>query len=92
MRIKKTIYIMLVMLLWLLLAEIAHWLIEIHFVNVLLSDGLVPRRYVFLGTHCFLPPYLQFSLLIVGLIVGYFTGQAWWRIVYVERRHWRMKK
>jgi hypothetical protein len=85
---KKTIYILLVMFLGFLLAEIAHWFIEIWLVNRLISNGLAPQPYIFLGTVCYLPPYLQFGLLLFGLVGGYFLGQAWWRIVYVENRHW----
>jgi hypothetical protein len=92
MQTKKTIYILLTMFLGLLLAEIVHWLLEIWLVNAMLSHGQTPVQYVFLGTHCFLPPYLQFGLLALGFFGGYFLGQAWWRIVYVEHRHWRMRK
>jgi len=28
----------------------------------------------------------------MGIVGGYFLGQIWWRIVYVEKRHWRFKK
>ncbi len=92
MQIKKTIYILLTMLLGLLLAEIGHWLIEIWWVKQLILSGFIPREYVFLSTHCFLPPYLQLGLLALGLIGGYFLGQTWWRIVYVEHRHWKRRK
>lgn len=92
MQIKKTIYILLTMFLGLLLAEIGHWLIEIWWVNQLLAAGLAPKEYVFLGMHCFLPPYLQLGLLALGLIGGYFLGQTWWRIVYIEHRHWKRRK
>ena len=89
MQLKKTIYILLTIFLGLLLAQIVHWLIEIWWVNHLLSAGLAPKLYIFLGTRCFLPPSLQFGLLILGLIGGYFLGQTWWRIVYIEHRHWK---
>ena len=89
---KKIIYILLVMFLGFLLAEIAHWLIEIWLVNELLGEGMTPESYSCLSTHCYLPPYLQFGLIAYGLIGGYFLGQSWWRIVYVEKRHWRNRK
>ena len=92
MQIKKTIYILLTMLLGLLLAEIGHWLIEIWWVKQLILSGSIPREYVFLDTHCFLSPYLQLGLLALGLIGGYFLGQTWWRIVYIEHRHWKRRK
>ncbi len=92
MQIRKTVYILLVMFLGLLLAEIIHWLIEIWLVNAMLDHGVVPVQYISFGAHCFLPPCLQFGLLFFGLFGGYRLGQAWWRIVYVEHRHWRGRK
>jgi hypothetical protein len=89
MRIKKTIYILLTMFLGFLLAEIAHGLFETWLIGRLLSAGLSPQPYVFLGTHCYLPPYLQLGLLASGLVGGYFLGQTWWRIIYIEHRRWR---
>jgi len=74
MKTKKTIYILLVMFLGLLLAQIILWSIEIWLLNRLLNADL--------------PAYLQVGLLTLGLVGGYFLGQTWWRIVYVEHRHW----
>jgi hypothetical protein len=77
------------MFLGLLLAEIIHWSLEAWFINTIIASGGVPQEYVFLASHCFLPPYFQISLIAFGLVGGYFLGQAWWRIVYIEHRHWR---
>jgi hypothetical protein len=89
MKIKKTIYILLTMFLGLLLAEIVHGLLETRLINGMLAAGSNPKMYVFLGAHCYLPSYLQFGLLALGLVGGYFLGQTWWRLVYVEHRHWK---
>lgn len=89
MRNKKTIYIILTIFLCLMLAQMAHWLIEIWLIKELLSSGQIPAAYDDFGAHCFLPSYLQMILPVFGIIAGYFLGQAWWRIVYVEHRHWR---
>jgi len=88
---KKTIYIILTMFLGLLLAEIAHWALEAWFINSVIASGGIPQENIFLGIHCYLPIIVQLSLLIFGLIGGYFLGQTWWRIVYVEHRHWRQR-
>lgn len=31
-------------------------------------------------------------LILAGIISGFFLGFRWWRIVYVEHRHWRWKR
>lgn len=92
MQIKKTIYILLTMFLGFLLAMIAHGLMEMWFLNLLFSKNIVPKEYIFLGVHCFLPPYLQFGLPAFGVIGGYFTGRTWWRIIYIEHRRWKKWK
>ena len=74
MQTKKTIYIILTMFLGLLLAQIAFWLIEIWVLNKFMVSAL--------------PLYLQLIFSSLGIIAGYFLGQAWWRIVYIENRHW----
>ena len=40
-----------------------------------------------------IPLWVQYVVLVAGTVGGYFLGQHWWRVVYVERRHWyfRMK-
>jgi len=92
MQSKKTIYILLAMLLGLLLAGLAHASIELWFVNMMLARGFELQTHDFLGMRLYMPPLQQFGLLPVGVIGGYFLGQTWWQIVYIEHRHWRMHK
>lgn len=86
---KKTIYILLTILLMLLLSIILHWLIEYFYINYLISNDLIgniPNR------SCLLPRWLQCGLPIAAVIGGFFLGRHWWRIVYIEKRHWRFRK
>ncbi|GBE17203.1 hypothetical protein BMS3Abin15_01040 [bacterium BMS3Abin15] len=92
MNIKKTVYITAAVFMGLLLAVIAHGFIEIFLIKKLLGAGLVPQSNILLSSCCYLPTLLQLVLLGSGLIGGYFLGQSWWRIVYVEKRHWRVNK
>jgi len=85
MNIKKTIYIIATMFLGLLLSFLAHAAIEIWYINNLLSRGITPKASS-LTHNCFLPWSLQIILLLVGLVGGYFLGQTWWRLVYIEHR------
>jgi len=85
MNIKKTIYIISTMFLGLLLSFLAHAAIEIWYINRLLGLGVAPRASS-LTHNCYLPSSLQIILLLAGLVGGYFMGQTWWRIIYVEHR------
>jgi len=37
--------------------------------------------------------WVQYVFLIAGTVGGYFLGKHWWKVVYIQRRHWyfRMK-
>jgi hypothetical protein len=35
---------------------------------------------------CALHPVLQYGLLVIGAVGGFFIGRLWWRIVYVEQK------
>ena len=89
---KKIVYVILTMFLGLLLSAIAHAFIEMAYIKEALRSGVIIQTNSLLGSHCYLPAYLEFILYLVGIIGGYFLGQTWWRIVYIEKRHWRRKK
>jgi len=90
---KKTIYITLSIIFWVLIALIAHSLIEIYFLKQLLASGsFVEWTYFNNRAVCALPLVLQIGLLAGGVIIGYIIGSIWWRLVYVEKKHWRFYK
>ena len=89
MRIKKTIYILMAMLLTILLVMIAHALIETWFIFKLLSEGTLPLTNLLFIRDCYLPVSLQITLLLAGVISGYFLGHYWWRVVYEGKRPWK---
>ncbi|MCX6796452.1 MAG: hypothetical protein NTW06_03050 [Candidatus Falkowbacteria bacterium] len=89
---KKKIYILLTIVLTLELSIMLHGLIEIWYINYALAKGIILDNTLFLGKfYCVLPWWLQYGLLIMAVIGGYYLGQCWWRIVYIEKRHWRFK-
>jgi len=81
MKIKKTVYIILTIILGLILSFLAHAIIEIFYINYFLGKGISPKPST-LTSKCFLPSFLQIFLLIAGLFGGYFLGQKWWKKVY----------
>jgi hypothetical protein len=92
---KRSFYIFMTVILGLLLSFILHALIEMLYINHLISIGKLPQGSYPLGLYwCALPDWTYYSLLVLGIVGGYFLGVNWWRIVYIEKRHWknRIKK
>lgn len=90
MPVKKTIYILLTIFLGVILSFLAHALIEINYIKYLLARGLAPANQMVFGQgYCALPIWLQIGLPLIALIGGYFLGQWWWRVVYIEHKRWR---
>jgi hypothetical protein len=88
-KIKRRIYIFFSIILGILLGGIANALVEKAYINNMLAKGMVP---VSTWNHnCFLPLVMSVALLSVGAVLGYVLGVRWWQLVYVEKRHWRMK-
>lgn len=93
MKANKNVYILLTMFLGLLISFLAHAIIEIKLIIRCLHAGTVPFNYSSLGHgYCFLPVSLQVALILGGVVGGYFLGEWWWRVVYVEHKHWSKRK
>lgn len=84
---KKLVYLIASTILGLLLSLIAHALIEMNYINLVLSQGRLVKFY----GGCALPPTLQVSLWIIGGVSGFLLGRFWWRKVYIERVWWNKK-
>ncbi|MFA6306484.1 MAG: hypothetical protein WCV70_02230 [Patescibacteria group bacterium] len=78
---KKAIYLFAATILGVLLSFIAHAVIEINYLNSVLSQGRTVRFY----GNCALPPALSILLLILGAVGGFLLGRVWWRLVYIDR-------
>ena len=85
MRVKKIIYIILSSLLGIMFSYILHAAIEITYINN--TNVIIWYQHLGIGS-CALPPYIQYGLLMIGAIGGITLGFYWWRIVYIEKRHW----
>jgi len=89
---KKSIYLFLTIILVFLLMLILHSFLELWFINGYFAmNGKYPETAVYLQLSSYLPPAIPLFLLAVTVFGGYFLGQTWWRIVYVEKRHWRFR-
>ena len=62
-------------------------------IYILLTIFLCLMLLFILNAVVAIPTWLQYVVLVAGTVGGYVLGQHWWRVVYVQRRHWyfRMK-
>lgn len=90
---KKIVYFLFTILLGKLLGLIAFGLLSMKFIKMLLRRGLpVEYDHIYWFIYSPLPAYLFYVLVITGAISGFFLGLRWWRMVYVEHRHWSYRK
>lgn len=74
----------------LLLSFILHALLEILYINDAIKREVVVSGNNFFGFGwCALPFWAWFTFPALGIFGGYFLGQFWWKVVYIEKRHWR---
>ncbi len=86
---KKSFYVLLSTILGILLSFILHAGIEVLYIRY--SDN-INWNSIFGKGACALPIWLQVGLLVIGAGGGFFLGFFWWRLVYIEKKHWRKKK
>jgi len=87
---KKIIYVLLAIALGKLLGFLAFELLTLKLVRMLERRGLpVEWNQIFWFVWSPLPVYLYWTLIYAGVIGGFYLGLRWWRMVYVEKRHWK---
>lgn len=80
-KIKKAVYLFGATILGVILSFIAHAFIEMGYLVWAESRGLIVSFY----NGCAFLPALQISLLVFGIVSGFFLGRFWWRKLYIER-------
>jgi hypothetical protein len=86
---KKSFYIALTMVLGSLLGFLTFAIASVMYDKLATDSGfIVQYNQVIGGIYSPYPAYTFFVFTILGFIGGYFLGQHWWHIVYVEHRHW----
>lgn len=85
---KRNIYIALVALLGILVGVGITSLSETYVINNALAHGLIPYAYNYFNTETYIPPYVLLAILLLGAAGGFMLGHTWWRLVYIEKRHW----
>lgn len=91
MQIKKVVYLFASTILGIILSFLLHAIIELVYLREA-DDASIIWTSLWGKGSCALPIWLQIGLLVIGMIGGYALGRLWWRIVYIEKRHWRVGK
>lgn len=92
-KLKKRLYLVLTTVLVFLLAFIFYALIERAYLQrSVVSGNFSAEAYRFGFLWQTFPTWLKAALLSLGIADGYFLGQYWWRVVYIEKRHWRFRR
>ena len=89
---KRRIYIFFSIILGVLLFLILHAGIEIWYVGLLVSN--FDRYSLGLSWDMWYTIHHVWAgfMSIIGAVFGYMFGVRWWRIVYIEKRHWYLKR
>ncbi len=92
MNAKRTVYLCLATLLGVVASYGVHALAELWYLRWADRSGnaIVWTKHFGVG-QCALPWFAQYGLLAAGIVGGYLLGRVWWRMVYVEHRHWMRK-
>lgn len=88
MKQKRRVYVFLTIILGVILSYIVHGAIEIIYLKTV-EDVTWYMHWGF--APCSLPPLVAYMLPVIGIVGGYFLGKFWWQLVYVEKKHWRLK-
>ena len=89
---KRSLYIICTTVLGVLLAAIAHACIEIWYTNLLVADFSTYSLGFSWNQWHTMYSILEVIFFILGAFLGQWLGPQWWRIVYIERRHWYRKR
>jgi len=91
---KKTIYLCAAIFLFILLGFLLHAFLEIFMIDFLLKDFKI-YSIGFSWQSWYLIYHIgTVVMLIFSVVAGYFVGQRWWRLIYVEKKYrgfWRKK-
>ncbi len=88
---KKNIYIFFSTLLGFISSSMVVILAERWIINHALSLGVQPDPYFYLYEYGYVPQYFSIGIILLGIFLGFSLGRKWWKIVYIEKRHWRKK-
>jgi hypothetical protein len=88
---KKAIYVFCAMILGLLLSFLLHLALVLKFMPLVGTSCPIGNAPPSLSILCYFPLPTLYSMVVLGLVVGFVLGQTWWRIVYIEKRHWSMR-
>ena len=87
---KRIFYLFCFTVLGIIFSFIVHAIAEYSYISYADVESIIWYDSFGAGT-CALPIWLQYSILLFGMLGGIFMGFWGWKIVYVQKRHWRNK-
>jgi hypothetical protein len=88
---KKTFYIIFSAILGIVSSSMVIALAERWIINHALSLEVQPDAYFYIYDYGYVPQYFSIGIMALGFVLGFLLGRKWWKIVYIEKRHWRKK-
>ncbi len=89
MNLKKLVYIILTVFLGGLIGFIVYELFLIGFIKIQLNQNILTEYNESFGILYNSKTIFVFLIVtLLGAVGGFLTGLKWWKIVYVEHRHW----
>ena len=89
---KRNFYIFFCIVFGILLTTLIHGLIEIWYINLLLTD-FATYGFGWSWNTWFMIHNIGATLLwLGGAWIGWKLGPYWWDIVYIKKKHWFRKK
>lgn len=87
---KKTVYLFLTMVLVTILTSLL-FIVIASLTGSSASYACAVTGVPVLNAFCVLSPAFRIAAVVIGALGGLKLGRTWWRIVYIEHRHWRRK-
>ncbi|MFA6391388.1 MAG: hypothetical protein WCW66_01360 [Patescibacteria group bacterium] len=87
---KKIFYIACFTILGIILSFILHAIVEFSYISTKSAEKVFWYN-SFGNNSCALPPWIQYGLLLFGILSGLFMGFWGWKVVYIQKRHWKNK-
>ncbi len=89
---KKNIYLFFTTCLGILSGTMIVTLSERWIINNALSQGFSPQPYFYILDYGYIPQFFSIGIIIISALLGLYYGKKWWKMVYIEKRHWRKYK
>lgn len=89
---KRTLYIVLTTVLGIMLGFLVHALAEMWAIDLIVQGGSPFGLTLTIDQWFTVHRAWSMVTLVGGAVTGFFLGKYWWRLVYIEHRHFWHKR